>query len=260
MTTIVGSHRYARRLEAGEPSLVCFSAVPDRLTVETLSHAGFDIVVVDLQHGGATLHELPDFVRAIELHGAAAFVRVSWASPQDIMRAADAGVAGIIVPMIETPEQALLAAHAARYPPRGNRSFGPMRAIRRGTDDANDVVHVFPMIETVGALATVAEIAAVEGVDGLFVGPVDLGLSLGVKAEAAFHHPDVVAGLDASIAAVRKHGKLVGTVASSIEHARELIAKGVDWVGIGGDKGFIREGAQAALASMAADRPKVVRP
>lgn len=245
--TIAGTHRYAQRLAAGEPSSACFSAIPDRLTVETLAHAGFDIVVVDLQHGGATLHELPDFVRAIELHGAGAFVRVSWAAPQDIMRAADAGVAGIIVPMIETPEQAVLAAHASRYPPRGNRSFGPMRAQRRATDDANGIVHVFPMIETRGALAAVDEIAAVDGVDGLFIGPVDLGLSLGVRAEEAFHHPDVVAGLDASIAAARKHGKLVGTVSSDADHARRLVDRGVDWVGVGGDKGFVRDGAQAAL-------------
>jgi len=248
---IVGSHRYAQRLEAGEPSLACFSAIPDRLTVETLSHAGFDIVVVDLQHGGAGLNDLPDFVRAIELHGAAAFVRVSWAAPEAIMRAADAGVAGIIVPMIETREQAVLAAHASRYPPRGNRSFGPMRALRRPTADANDVVHVFPMIETRAALAAVDEIAAVDGVDGLFVGPVDLGLSLGLRVEEAFHHADVVAGLDASIAAAQKHGKLIGTVASDHEHARALVRRGVDWVGAGGDKGFIREGAHAVLREWA---------
>jgi 4-hydroxy-2-oxoheptanedioate aldolase len=244
---IAGSHRYAHRLAADEPSLACFSAIPDRLTVETLAHAGFDIVVVDLQHGGATLHELPDFVRAIELHGAAAFVRVSWAAPEDIMRAADAGVAGIVVPMIETPEQAVLAAHASRYPPRGNRSFGPMRALRRPTTEANEVVHVFPMIETRSALAAVEEIAAVDGVDGLFIGPVDLGLSLGLRAEEALHHPDVVAGLDASIAAAKKHGKLVGTVATDHDHARALVGRGVDWVGVGGDKGFVREGAQAVV-------------
>jgi len=244
---ISGTHRYARRLEAGEPSLACFIAIPDTLTAEAIAHAGFDIVVVDLQHGGASLYELPDFVRAIELHGAAAFVRVPWTAPQDIMRAADAGVAGIIIPMIETAEQAEIAAHAARYPPRGNRSFGPMRAERRTTDAANGIVHVFPMIETQGALAAVDEIAATEGVDGFFVGPVDLGLSMGVRAEEAFHHTDVVAALDVSIAAAHKHGKLVGTVSSSTEHARELIERGVDWVGIGGDKGFVREGAQAAL-------------
>jgi 4-hydroxy-2-oxoheptanedioate aldolase len=245
---IEGSHRYAQRLEQGEPALACFNAIPDTQTAETLAAAGFDIVAVDAQHGAVTLHDLPDFVRAVELHGAATFVRVPWTAPEDIMRAADAGVAGLIIPMIETADEARTAAFAARYPPRGNRSFGPVRPHLRSTDSANDRVHVFPMIETVGALAVVDEILALDGVDGVFVGPVDLGLSLGLKAEEAMHHPDVVAGLDACIAAARRHGKLVGTVSVSTEHAQQLIAKGIDWVSLGDDRKYVRLSAAAALA------------
>jgi 4-hydroxy-2-oxoheptanedioate aldolase len=248
---IEGSHRYAQRRQRGEPALACFNAIPDTQTAETLAAAGFDIVACDAQHGAITLHDLPDFVRAVELHGAAAFVRIPWTAPEDVMRAVDAGVAGLIVPMIETAEQARAAASAARYPPLGNRSFGPVRPHLRSTDAANDRVHVFPMIETAAALAAVEEIAAVEGVDGLFVGPVDLGLSLGLKSDEAMHHPDVVAGLDAAIAAAHARGKLVGTVSVGTEHARELIGKGVDWVSLGDDRKYVRLSAAAALAPFA---------
>jgi 4-hydroxy-2-oxoheptanedioate aldolase len=248
---IEGSHRYAQRRQRGEPALACFNAIPDTQTAEALAAAGFDIVAFDAQHGAVTLHDLPDFVRAVELHGAAAFVRVPWTAPEEIMRAADAGVAGLIIPMIETAEQARTAAFAARYPPLGNRSFGPVRPHLRSTDVANERIHVFPMIETASALAAVEEIAAVEGVDGLFVGPVDLGLSLGLKSDEAMHHPDVVAGLDTAIAAARRHDKLVGTVSVSTEHAEALIAKGVDWVSLGDDRKYVRLSAAAALAPFA---------
>ncbi|MCW2494502.1 aldolase/citrate lyase family protein [Jatrophihabitans sp.] len=248
MSSIVGTHRYAQRLAAGEQPLVCFNAIPDTLTAEVLAQSGFDVVAVDLQHGGISILDLPDYVRAIELHGAAAFVRVSWTSPQEIMRAADAGVAALIIPMVETVEQAELAARAARYPPRGYRSFGPMRPALRATDRANEFIHVYPMIETATALAVVDDILAVDGVDGLFVGPVDLGLSMGIPSDKAMRHPDVVAGLDACLAAARKHGKLVGTPAVDTDHARELLAKGLSWVSLGEDKKFVRLAAAEALA------------
>jgi 4-hydroxy-2-oxoheptanedioate aldolase len=244
---ITGTHRYAANLNASQPSVGCFNIIPDPGTAEALAYAGFDIVIIDLQHGLATLQQLPDFVRAVELHGAAAFARVAWMEPQDIMKAADAGVAGIIIPMIETPEQARAAAVAARYPDRGNRSFGPVRPGLRDTGHANGIVHVYPMIETGSALESVEEIAAVDGVDGLFVGPVDLGLSMGVAAAEAMRHPLVAAGLEASIAAARKHGKLLGTPASGHEHARELLAKGADWVSVGDDRAMVRLASAEAL-------------
>jgi 4-hydroxy-2-oxoheptanedioate aldolase len=245
--SITGTHRYAQKLSAGEPALACFNIIPDPTTAEALSFAGFDIVIVDLQHGQATLHDLPNFVRAIDAHGAAPFARTPWSAPQDIMRAVDAGAVGIIIPMIETPEQARLAAEAARYPGRGNRSFGPVRPGLRDTEYANSIVHVYPMIETGAALESVDEIAAIEGVDGLFVGPVDLGLSMGIPALKAMTHPDVAAGIDTCIAAARKYGKIVGVPALNEEHARELIAKGAGWVSIGDDRKFVREAGAAAL-------------
>lgn len=249
---VTGTHRFATNVERGAPSLAAFQTLADPGAAEALSLAGYDIVVIDLQHGGASMRDLPEYVRAVELHGAAAFVRVPWPSPPDIMRAADAGASGIVVPMIESAEQAAMVARSARYPPRGNRSFGPLRPGFGGTDHANGSLHVVPMIETPGALAAVDDIVSIDGVDGVFVGPMDLGLSLGATAAEAIRHPDTVAGLDRVVAAAARHDVVVGTIGTDPDHVDELLGKGVAWVAVGSDKAFVQSGAAAAVRSWTA--------
>jgi 4-hydroxy-2-oxoheptanedioate aldolase len=246
--TQTAPNRYVARMRAGEKGIAAFCNIPDLLVAETLSSVGFDLVIVDLQHGAGTLADLQGLLLAIERHGAAAFARVSWNSPGDIMRAVDVGATGVIVPMVETAEQALVAAQAMRYPPLGNRSYGPMRAQRVTADEANARVQCFPMIETALGLANAEEIAAVPGVDGLFVGPFDLGLTINVPIAEIYTHEAIADGLRAVVAAAKKHGKLVGTVARDAEYATWLFELGVDWAAVGNDKAFIAASAQAAIA------------
>jgi 4-hydroxy-2-oxoheptanedioate aldolase len=144
--------------------------------------------------------------------------------------------------MVNTPEEAALAASALRYPPEGIRSMGPTRGGFVSTAAANEDAVLLVMIETEEALERVDEIAAVPGVDGLFVGPVDLGLSLGLPLDWTGRHPDVLAAMDKIVAAAQKAGVFVGTVSSGADHAKDLLRRGVTFVSLGADVGYIRAG------------------
>jgi 4-hydroxy-2-oxoheptanedioate aldolase len=217
------------------------------MMAELMADAGAEFVIVDLQHGEATAPDLPGILRANELHGSAPLVRVQWCEPSMIMRALDAGADGVIVPMVEDAEQATVAAQATRYAPTGNRSFGPTRRARP-VQKANDTVLCYPMIETPRGLANVDEILAVDGVDGVFFGPVDLGLCLGVPFPESYRHPEVQAALEVCIAAANARGKVVGTVSNGHDHEVALFESGVAFVCLGSDKSFVTAGIKAALA------------
>lgn len=172
------------RWRQDEVTLGAWLMVPSPLTAEILSKGGFDWVLVDMQHGCMDYETAVDMIRAIDLSGATPMVRVPWNEPGIIGRMLDAGAMAIVAPMIEGVEDARRLVQACRYPPAGRRSLGPIRVGARDgmgyIATANDRVCVIPMIETAAALEAVEEIAAVEGVDALFVGPFDLSLALGL--------------------------------------------------------------------------------
>ncbi|RAV76533.1 HpcH/HpaI aldolase family protein, partial [Aerococcus loyolae] len=172
------------RWKAGEVTLGAWCMMPGALSAEALALLGFDWVLIDMQHGGMDYQMAVDMIRAIDLAGVAPIVRVPWNDPGIIGRVLDAGALGLVIPMIETVEDARRAVDACLYPPAGRRSFGPVRvALRDGNGyfaTANDRVAVIPMIETSAALAAVDEIAGLPGVDAVFVGPFDLSVALGL--------------------------------------------------------------------------------
>lgn len=172
------------RWTAGDVTLGAWCMIPEPLTAEALGRAGFDWVLVDMQHGCMDYETALNMIRAIDLTPAAPIVRVPWNDPGIIGRVLDAGALGVVIPMIQTAGDAKRAVEACLYPPKGRRSFGPVRAgMRDGPGyflEANSRVAVIPMIETPEALASVEEIAAVPGVDALFVGPFDLSIALGL--------------------------------------------------------------------------------
>jgi 4-hydroxy-2-oxoheptanedioate aldolase len=235
------------RFRPGLRTVGCFASSASPLIAEAMSATGAAFVIVDLQHGEPSASDLPGLIRAIDLHGATPLVRVPWCEPSAIMRALDAGAEGVVVPMVEDAEQAGLAASATRYAPRGNRSFGPMRKAR-STQDANDAIRCFPMVETPRGLENVDAIMAVDGVDGIFIGPVDLGLCWGIAATEAYQHPQVLAAVETCVASADTHGKVVGTVANGPEHAAALFERGVAFVSLGADRTFVTSGLTAALA------------
>jgi 4-hydroxy-2-oxoheptanedioate aldolase len=142
-----------------------------------------------------------------------------------------------------------------RYPPDGIRSMGPTRGSFVSTVEANEDVVLLVMIETVEALGRVEEIAGTPGIDGLFVGPVDLGLSLGLPLDWTGTQPEVLDAMDTIVAAAGRAGVFVGTVSSSRDHAEDLLARGVKFVSLGADVGYLRAGLAADRAVLAGLRP-----
>ena len=170
---------FRSRLTAREPLYGAWSAIPSLLSVRLLAAAGFDYVVIDLQHGGAAESDLPAMTTAIRLAGATPVGRVRHAHPADIGRALDLGCEGVIVPNVDSAAQAREVAGAVRYPPAGYRSAGGALA----TEEPFCLV----MVESVAAVTDLPATLAVDGVDGVYVGPRDLSLALGCKLDPADH-------------------------------------------------------------------------
>jgi 4-hydroxy-2-oxoheptanedioate aldolase len=207
------------RLKAGEALLGAWCMIPGALTAEALGRAGFDWVLVDMQHGCMDYETALEMIRAVDLGGATPIVRAPWNDPGIIGRLLDAGALGVVIPMIQTAEDASRAVDACLYPPAGRRSFGPVRVgLRDGPGyfaDANDRVLVIPMIETAEALAEVDAIARTPGVDALFVGPFDLSIALGLPPGDNDGKP----AFDEAIAKVSAAARAAGVATAVLSNA-----------------------------------------
>src|SRR5215475_7296838 len=192
---------FRAQLVARETLYGAWCTIPSPLSVRLLAAAGLDYVVVDLQHGGATEHDLPGLTSAIRLAGATPIARVRHAHPADIGRALDLGCAGVIVPNVESAEQARSAVGACHYPPAGYRSGGGVLA---GQDEPFCVI----MVESSSAMADLETTLEVPGVDGIYVGPRDLSYSLGCKPDP--EDPALRPALERIWAGSRAAGKPVG--------------------------------------------------
>ena len=166
---------FRSRLVAREPLYGAWSVIPSALSVRLLAAAGLDYVVIDLQHGGATEADLPAMTSAVRLAGATPVARVRHAHTADIGRALDLGCEGVIVPNIDSAAQACQAAGAVCYPPAGHRSAGGVLA--------SEEPFCLIMAESAVAVAELDATLAVDGVDGIYVGPGDLSLSLGCELD-----------------------------------------------------------------------------
>jgi len=174
----------------GTPVRAVWTISGDPLTTEILGNAGFDVVVLDMQHGFTIGPERAGaFLQALSTTPAVPFVRVPWNDPVHLQYVLDAGAYGVIVPLVNTPEEAARAAGACRYPPIGMRSAGPNRVFFYAGDDylehANDDVICLVMIEHILAVECLEDIARVPGIDGFFIGPGDLALSMGLSPGTA---------------------------------------------------------------------------
>ena len=201
---------FRSRLVAREPLYGAWSVIPSPLSVRLLAAAGLDYVVIDLQHGGAVEADLPAMTSAIRLAGATPIARVRHAHTADIGRALDLGCEGVIVPNVDSAAQARQVAGAVRYPPAGHRSAGGVLAAAEP--------FCLVMAESASALAELDAILAVDGVDGLYVGPRDLSLSLG--CEPGPDDPVLSQALQRVWAACAAAGKPVGVHAADGAVAR----------------------------------------
>lgn len=232
-------------LTSGQPSFGSWVSIGGAVAGETMGRAGYDWVICDLQHGGLGWEALLPTIQALELGHTPALVRVGWNDPAQIMRALDLGAAGVIVPMVSDARAAHAAVRAVRYPPHGERSFGQVRSYYAADARTPPDPLCLVMIETKEALDNLEAIAAVPGLDGLFVGPVDLALSLGLGP--ALQMPDqVLAAIDDVVATCARHQLIPGC--PSLGNGQALVEKGVRLLPMGSDAGHIRRSAASDLA------------
>lgn len=218
-------------------------------TVDVLRRAAFDYVAIDCQHTTMDESEVAAILQRTPPGGPATIVRVSKNDPALIGRLADAGADGVIVPMVNTPEEAEAAVAAVRYAPSGVRSFGPMRPDLPFDDLAalEDRVSVFVMIETATGLDRVEKIAAVPGLAGVYVGPADLSIGLGLTHRGAFTSEQLVAPLERIVQACAAAGIIVGMHQMNAETAITWISRGVRMATLGTDAGMLISAATTSI-------------
>ena len=225
------------RLEASQVVVNGWLSIGSAYSAEGVGHSGVHAVTVDLQHGMLGFSDALAMMQAISTTPATPMVRVPDLNPAQIMHLLDAGAYGIICPMISTPEQTKTLVDACRYPPLGNRSFGPSRGLLYGGPDyvaqANETVMAIPMIETAEAVDRIEEILDVEGVDMIYLGPNDMAFAL--DGHVSHPRPKSEAALLHVLNAANRRGIPVGVFCSGGDEARKRIEQGFRLVTPGND-------------------------
>jgi 4-hydroxy-2-oxoheptanedioate aldolase len=233
-----------RALLEGQTVLGTWSCLDSTYALELVAASGFDWICIDLQHGLADDGALPGLLQSADAAGVPVLVRPSSNEPAAIGRALDAGAAGVIVPLVETAAAAAAAVGACRYPPLGCRSWGPLRPV--ATDAAVEETEPLRvvMIETERGVAAADEIAAVDGVDAVFVGPSDLSLSIAGTLGA-----ELGTALARVEAACRETGVATGIACADSDRVAVACAAGYRMLTVGWDIGFLGTGAAATVAA-----------
>lgn len=221
---------------------------PTLLGPEEFARAGYDYVGFDAQHGYLDDADIAGVLRRLEHVPIGTAVRLPNADAAPIGRVADAGADAVVIAMIESADQAAAAVAATRYPPAGVRSFGPLRAsLGRDTAVLESRVKVFAMIETAAALSGLREICAVEGLAGLYVGPADLALSMGVEVVGATKHPAVIDAISRIHAAATVAGLVTGIHAGDGATGRAMAKLGFRMITLAAESQALRRGAAEYL-------------
>ena len=233
------------KFRRGEPSLGIISHLLSAPAIEVLAYTGMDYVLIDLEHSPIGAEHAARLVGVAQGAGLAPLVRVDGIGRSQILKMLDVGAAGLVVPQLETVEQARKLVSYAKYPPLGNRGYCPTRdggwgsgsCYERGMDgymaEANASTLLIPQCETAGCLEHIEEIAAVEGVDGIFIGPFDLSIALGIPGQ--FGDPLLTEGIERVRRACAAAGKLCIMYAGSGEAAKRYFDQGFPSVAAGLD-------------------------
>lgn len=250
---------FKRAMKAGQPQIGLWSTLPSPYVSELIAGAGFDWLLLDTEH---TPSDVPQMVQQLQAVAAArpreglgashAVVRPAWNDKVMIKRYLDIGAQTLLLPFVQTPDEAQAAVDAVRYAPQGIRGMGgSMRGSNFGRDadyvaKAADEICVLVQVETGEALEQLEAIASVDGVDGVFIGPADLSASMGYPGNAA--HPTMEATIDKALQRIRACGKAPGILATDPQRAQACLDKGALFVAVGMDMLLLRMGADA-LAS-----------
>lgn len=242
-----------RRVLAGDPTVGAFIQLASPIAAEILAQAGFDWLIVDLEHGHGGEAELLGQLHAIQATPAAALVRVQSSERLRIARALDLGADGLMIPRIETVDDARDALSWMRFPPHGMRGVAlTARGDGYATVDhpavaaINERVLGIFQVESPLAVDNAEALAAIEGVDCLFVGPADLSHAMGIPGR--IDHPEFLAALDRVIAACARHGKAAGILLRGADAVPEALEQGFRFIGVGSDVGWLIGGARVAAS------------
>jgi 4-hydroxy-2-oxoheptanedioate aldolase len=239
-------------LAAGTQQLGLWSSLASNYTVEVIAGAGFDWLLLDTEHSPNDLESVLAQLQACAPYATHPVVRVAWNDTVLIKRFLDIGTQSLLIPFVQNAEEARAAVAATRYPPQGVRGVaGLTRATRFGrvpgyAKRAHEELCVLLQVETKEALDNIEAICAVEGVDGVFIGPADLHASLGYTGETG--NPAVVPMIEDAIRRIRQAGKAAGVLTSAEAEVRRYIAAGSSFTAVGADVGILARGAEQLLA------------
>jgi 2-keto-3-deoxy-L-rhamnonate aldolase RhmA len=252
------SRKIKDTLRRGEPVIGTWMSMSHPSIAEILAMAGYDFVVVETEHTAIDVSEVVGLLIAIENRGSVPLVRLAGIDPIQAKAVLDSGAGGVLVPMVNTRAEAVQAVEMAKYPPLGSRGVGLARAQGYGEDfeeyvtHANDDSLLIVQIEHKDAVANIEEILSVPGIDGTFIGPYDLSMSLGVPGQ--LDHPDVVASKKRVLAATLDHQLVAGvhlvhTDTASTDCA-SAVAEGYRFIALGTDILFLGDSARALYGAV----------
>jgi len=241
-------NRFKRALREGRAQIGLWTVLGTGISAEILAGAGYDWLLIDTEHAPNEVPMVTEQLRAMEGGSATAVVRPAWNDPVLFKRLLDVGAPALLVPFVQDAEEARRAVAATRYPPLGNRGVAVThRANRYGRiadyhARAHEEICVLVQLETRRALAQLEAIAAVEGIDALFIGPSDLAADLGHLGDN--RHPEVQAAIAESCARARRAGKPIGILAPVEEDARRFLEMGFGYVAVGNDASLLRQAVE----------------
>jgi len=235
--------------------------IPNSFTAELMANQNWDSLTLDMQHGVIDYSHAISMLQAISTTNVVPLARVNWNEPGQIMKILDAGAYGIICPMVSNRKEAEAFVQACMYPPKGYRSYGPIRGLVYGgadyADEANNEILKFAMIETKESLGNLDEIMQTPGLDGIYIGPADLSLALGEKPSFDKPEGDPVYNVIMKILEHAKKNKIIAGIQNGQpEYADKMIKKGFQLVTIGTDQRFMTAASKAALSIIRKDQKK----
>ena len=242
-------------IKEGKPIINGWLQIPSSFSAEVMAHQGWDSLTIDMQHGVIDYQNALQMLQAISTTDVTPLARVNWNEPGQIMKILDAGCYGVICPMVSNKFEAEKFVQACMYPPRGYRSFGPIRGLIYGGSDygeyANDEVLKLAMIETKEALDKLDEIMSTPGVDGIYIGPADLSLAIGEKP--SFDNPEGSPQYKKIVEILyhaKKNNIAAGIHNASAEYAKKMIDIGFNLVTIGSDQKALTTGAKSEISKI----------
>ena len=238
--------------QQGKTPTVAWLFSADTYIAELMANAGFDALVLDMQHGmGIGPDRAALWLQAVSAKDATPIVRVPWNEPAYIQWVLDAGAYGVIVPLINSPQEAVKAAGACRYPPVGYRSVGPNRARFYGGVDylekANQEIICLIMIENINTIAHLEELAEVRGIDGFFIGPVDLAVTMGISPEHIQNSAEHAKACRRVLDVAKEHGLIAGIYSRSAQEALNRSKEGFMFCPSINDSNALTTAANTAL-------------